>query len=34
MTPGLYKNIKFNESIGVIGLSSNGTLHNDIKEIN
>ena len=34
MTPGLYKNIKFGESIGVIGLSSNGTLHNDIKETN
>ena len=34
MTPGLYKNIQFNESIGVIGLSSNGTLHNNIKETN
>lgn len=34
MTPGLYKDIKFAESIGVIGLSSNGNLHTNIKETN
>lgn len=30
LTPGLYKNLKFSESSGVIGLSSNGTLHQNL----
>ena len=32
MTPGVYKNVKFSETTGVIGLSSKGNLHVDLKD--